>query len=103
MGFIAKVKNKFKRAERYAPALACAGMLTAMGAALATGQVSATGEEVNETAEVVKYFGMTMFGWIASALTVIFAGATILFRDFRVAIMTLVMFVATIAVNYLGI
>lgn len=103
MGFIAKVKTKLKGAGKYAPALACAGMLTAMGAALATGQVSATGEEVNETAEVVKYFGMTMFGWISAALTLIFAGATLLFRDFRVAIMTLVMFVATIAVNYLGI
>lgn len=103
MGFIAKVKTKLKRAERYAPALACAGMLTAMGAALCTGQVSAADTDPNATAEVVKYFGMTMFGWISAALTLIFAGATLLFRDFRVAIMTLVMFVATIAVNYLGI
>lgn len=102
MGFIAKIKTKLGRAEKYAPALACAGMLTALAASVATGQVSAADADPNATAEAAKYLGMTMFGWIASVLTIIFAVATILFRDFRVAILTLAMFAITAVVNYLG-
>lgn len=76
-------------------------MIGAVAAGAATGQVSAA--EGEAVVEATKYFGMTMFGWIASVLTLIFAGMTLLFKDFRVAILTLIMFGVTAAITYLGI
>mgnify|MGYP000953365814 CR=1 FL=1 len=100
MGFIAKVKQKFSGAGRYAPALACVGMLTAAGAALCTGDVSAA---TNETAtEPAKWLGASLIQWLGIAVTALFAVGCLIFRDFRLVIATLIMAGLTAAITYFG-
>lgn len=96
MSLLKSIKDRMKK---NAPALAMAGMGCALVASMATGQVSAV---ENETAEVVKYFGLTILNWAAVVMTVIFGAATLLFRDFRVAILTVVMMAISVLISYGG-
>jgi len=75
-------------------------MLGAVAAGAATGQVSAA--EGEAAVEATKWLGLSVLGWVGTAITVGFGGALLYFRDVRLAIPTVLMLIATAGIVYFG-
>jgi cell division protein FtsW (lipid II flippase) len=97
MGLIQKVKEK---AGKIVPAVMGVGLMAGIGLSMVTGGAMAA--DGNTTAEVVKYYGLSMVQWILAVMAVLFAGAMIFLRDYRLAIMSIVMVVLVVIANFLG-
>jgi hypothetical protein len=97
MGLIQKVKEK---AGKIAPAVMGLSMIACAGMMAVTGDAAAAGENLTTEGWFQQYSLLT---YIFGALTVIFGVATLWMKDFRIALVTLVMGVIALLSVYIGI